>query len=458
MAAGRLLASTTPVQINSVFVSPNTIGNPAAYTIDFDIAVDGGLVGGSDPIIVTFPADTFIIDGPLAPGINIEGIPVYAAMGNNAARTVTVVPSQNLPGGTTGVTLYLPLPVVRNPTIANNYTLTVAAALQPPGTSPIYSIAYSATSLVVQSVSPNPNWASTPSIYTIDFQTSSDGALLGGISSIVITFPIDTTVTTGSLSGVTVEGLAVTSAVGNFGSRTIAVVPQQNLPGSTSNITIVLPATCVTNPSTPNPYALLMSTSVQPAGSSPAYTIILAPTPTFTPTPSRTPTVTRTPTITRTYTSTTTPTRTASPTSTDTATMTPTFTSTPTRTVTPTRTDTSTATPTSTFTPTRTHSPTFTATPTRTDTPTFTVTPTHTPTFTISPTSTHTPTFTISPTRTTTPTVTLTSTISPTVLATATATTTPVSLTADQVVAYPAPAIGPDLWFAFAPTGPARVK
>jgi hypothetical protein len=33
-----------------------------------------------------------------------------------------------------------------------------------------------------------------------------------------------------------------------------------------------------------------------------------------------------------------------------------------------------------------------------------------------------------------------------------------VSIAADQVLAYPAPAIGPDLWFAFAPTGPAQVK
>jgi hypothetical protein len=42
--------------------------------------------------------------------------------------------------------------------------------------------------------------------------------------------------------------------------------------------------------------------------------------------------------------------------------------------------------------------------------------------------------------------------------ATATVTATPISLAADQVLAYPVPAAGPDLWFAYAPSGPAQVK
>ncbi|MEW6516513.1 MAG: hypothetical protein AB1439_06395 [candidate division FCPU426 bacterium] len=396
--------SATPVSIDYVAPSPAIIGNPAQYDIQFDVASDGGLVGGSSTITITFPSDTFVTNGALT-GVTVEGLAATSATGNSAARTVAVVPSQNINGGVLNRNVIIPSTYLRNPTTAGSYVATVSTSVQPAGTSPAYNLILSSTAVTVVSVVPSPNVMGQSATYTIDFNTSADGALVGGTSTITVTFPSDTAVANGAISGVTIEGTAATSATGSTASRSVTIVPTQNISGSTTNITIYIPSTAVTNPTMAGNYTLTVSTSVQPAGTSPLYSI-LQPTPTFTPTRTPTPTIT----------------------------------------------------PSSTFTPTRTHSPTFTATPTRTDTPTFTATPTHTPTFTISPTSTHTPTFTISPTRTTTPTVTLTSTISPTVLATATATTTPVSLTADQVVAYPAPAIGPDLWFAFAPTGPARVK
>jgi hypothetical protein len=485
------LASSVPVNITSVNASPDTIGNQSYYTITFDVATDGGLIGsGADQINVYFPGDTLVTDG--YSDVWINGVAAYDVWGDSGSGALYVVPSQDLPGDTYNVTIEIETSAIRNPTTTSTYYLQVETSQQPAGGSPGYSIGMSSTTVGGISVTPVPNWIGTAAQYTVRFRTSTDGGLVGGgVHRIRITFPADTVVTDGTLSGVTVMGVLADSATyGSAATRRIYVYPSQDIPPGTSNIAIVIPSSAVTNPTTTGNYTLSISTSVQPSGTSPTYAIIPVPTATptrtvtptrtqtqtFTATPTatstRTATPTRTPTPTRTATSTPTisPTPTITPTKTESATQTATFTATltstisPTPTFTPTSTASATRTATPTFTATATASATRTATDTRTATPTytttstFTVTRTRTATPTISPTSTISPTLTISPTRTTTPTVTLTCTISPTVLATTTATTTPVVMTAEQVLAYPQPAIGPDLWFAYAPAGPAEVR
>jgi hypothetical protein len=181
-------------------------------------------------------------------------------------------------------------------------------------------------------------------------------------------------------------------------------------------------------------------------------------TPSFTPTP--TVTRTRTPTFTPTpvYSPTFTPTRTISATITPTRTASLTLTETPiySRTATPTRTATATITPTRTTSPTRTTTSTRTQTPTRTHSATFTETRTITQTSTITPTSTISPTPTITRTRTQSPTITITSTPSPT--RTITLSRTPVSFEAQEVVVYPQPATGEELYFYYPLAEPGEVE
>ncbi|MEW6516512.1 MAG: hypothetical protein AB1439_06390 [candidate division FCPU426 bacterium] len=374
-------ASTTPVNVTSVVVSPATIGNPAQYAIDIDIAADGELTGGVHIISVVFPYDTLVSSGSIS-GITVEGTAAASAIGNAASYQIDITPTQTLAGGTTAVTLLIPAAAIRNPTTTGLYSLMVLTSIQPAGTSPNYSIGVSSTSVNISSVTPSPNYVNTQAQYTIGFNTSADGALLGGVSQIVITFPSDSVVLNGTISGLTVNGTVAASASGNSSLRRITIIPTQTLAGSTS-VTLIIPSAGVRNPTIPSTYTLTISTTVQPAGTSPAYDIYPLPT--------------------------------------------------------------------ATFTPTRTVTPTSTATPTRTSTRTATPTRTHSPTFT------QTPTFTISPTSTVTPTITLTSTPSPTVIATATTTPTPFELASGVVTAYPVPAIGNDLWFAYATAGPAEV-
>lgn len=332
-------ASSTPVNITSVSAAPNTIGNQAQYTINIDIAADGALTGGVDIITVIFPSDTLVSDGTIS-GVTVEGIGAATAIGNSSFYQIDIMPTQDLLGGTTAVTLVIPAAGVRNPTSSATYYLTVTTSMQTTaGTSPGYWIGSSGTNVVINSVSPSPTYIGYQANYTINFNTSSDGALLGGVSQIIVTFPNNTVVTEGSLSGVTVEGLNDAWSTGSTSARRITICPQQNISGSYTNVTLYLPSAAVRNPTTPSSYTLSLSTSVQPTGTSPAYDIDPLPTATFTPTR----TATRTPTPTRTFT----PTRTHSPT----------FTISPTSTVTPTITLTSTPSPTVIATATTTPSP-----------------------------------------------------------------------------------------------------
>jgi hypothetical protein len=98
------------------------------------------------------------------------------------------------------------------------------------------------------------------------------------------------------------------------------------------------------------------------------------------------------------------------------------------------------ATSTPTGTPTPTSTPTRTATPTKTVSVTYTTTPTRTPT----------PTITATYTRTRTPTMTITITNTPTI--------TPFVLTENQVITYPSPAKGNDMWFYYSAQKPCKIK
>jgi hypothetical protein len=268
--------SSTLVNVTAVVPNPTTIGNQAQYTIDFNTASDGALLGTVSQIIVTFPSDTVVQNGALA-GVTVEGVAASSATGDSGARTVTIVPSQNIAGGSVSVTLLIPSTVLRNPTTVNTYNLSVATSVQPAGNRS-YSIGQSAVAVAVSSVTPNPATIGNPAQYNIQFTTSSDGALLAGRSTITIVFPADTAVFNGPISGITVNTVAPASATGTAASRTIQMTINNNIATSTL-VTVVIPSTGVTNPTSQANYQLSAATSVQPAGNSPLYAIGLSATP-----------------------------------------------------------------------------------------------------------------------------------------------------------------------------------
>jgi len=140
----------------------------------------------------------------------------------------------------------------------------------------------------------------------------------------------------------------------------------------------------------------------------------------------------------------------ATATTTRTPTFTPTATRTGTRTVSSTPTSTFTRTPSHTATPSATTSASRTPSPSRTRTFTATISATLTPTPTLSGTATITPTSTATPSITVTPTVSQTLTATPTV--------TIFLVPAEEVIAYPSPAKGQEVWFYYRLDQPARVR
>ncbi|MCD4812219.1 T9SS type A sorting domain-containing protein [bacterium] len=269
-----MVQSGTSLSVGTVTPSPNTIGNLAAYTIDFNTGTQGQLVGGASEIVVTFPAGTTVPTAAFA-GVTVEGTGADSAVGNAAARTVTIVPNQTISAGTPNVTIFIPqVNNIRNPITDNPYTLTVGTTPQPAGDSNNYDIGFSSTNVNVTSVTPNPTTIGNQSAYTIDFDTSADGGLVGGTSTITVVFPNDTLVTEGVIAGITVEGTGVASATGTAATRTIVITPAQNINASQSSITIYIPASEIRNPTTVSAvYTLTVTTSVQPAGISPFYNI-----------------------------------------------------------------------------------------------------------------------------------------------------------------------------------------
>ncbi|MCK5242995.1 T9SS type A sorting domain-containing protein [bacterium] len=263
--------SSTPVNVTAVTPNPGTIGNYANYTISFTTSADGALIKESSEIIIVFPNDTIVSNGALA-GVTVNGAPPFSANGNSGTRTVTIIPASNI-GVSTGVTVFIPSSALANPGSSGNYSLSVATTVQPVGTSPLYAIGLSSNSINVTSAVPAPSVAGNDAVYTIIFDTSFDGALAGGSSEIIVGFPNDTEVTGGSLSGIIVNGVGASSANGNVPSqRYITIIPTQNLAGG-STVSLSIPDTALRNPTLAGNYTLSVATSVQPAGTSPAYSI-----------------------------------------------------------------------------------------------------------------------------------------------------------------------------------------
>jgi hypothetical protein len=321
-----LAFSAQPVTSITVAPSPAIIGNRAQYSVAFTTdTAEGFLVGGTSTITITFPSGTAVYNGAIA-GVTVNGTAATSATGNGTARTVTIVPSLNVAGGSVTVVIPRADNGVRNPLGTGSYTLQVHTSPQNmDATSPAYNVTTLAAAVTIPAmpgVVPVPMLTGVFAQYSIPFDLDNAGDLMGGNSQIVITFPAGTTVTAGSIAGVTVNGVLATSTTGNSASRTLTITPSQNINGGFGVTVIVPSAGVVRNPAVTNTYTLQVRTSPQPNnGTSPAYLIAdPTPTPTYTRTctPTATPTITLTSTITPTITITCTP----YPTVTQTSTMT----------------------------------------------------------------------------------------------------------------------------------------
>ncbi len=275
--SGNYTIDTYATAVTGISCTPNpqTIGNNAQYTIDFTgDATRGDLVATVSQITITFPVGTTITAGAIS-GVTVNGTGATSATGNAGARTIVVVPAQDIAGGT-AISVVIPsgADAVRNPAMAGTYQVQVNTSPQPTnGNSGNYTINTSGTAVTGITVSPSPATIGNPAQYTVNFTGSAtSGDLLAGYSTITLTFPAGTVVPTGSLLGITVNGTGAASAVG--AGQVITVVPTQFINGGTAISVIIPSAVGMRNPTTANNYQVQVHTAPQPTnGSSSNYAI-----------------------------------------------------------------------------------------------------------------------------------------------------------------------------------------
>ncbi|NTV51575.1 MAG: T9SS type A sorting domain-containing protein, partial [Candidatus Firestonebacteria bacterium] len=258
--------------------TPNTMGNYADYSTTINASADGALVGGTSTITVVFPSDTVVPNGSLSPtGLTVGGIQVISATGSSALLSITLTLTQDIPAGTNNINIFFPKSLqIRNPTTSSTlYHLSISTSVQTTaGNSANYSIGASGSTLVVGTVTANPNIIGNQAAYNFSFNTSSDGGLVTG-SHLQITFPGSTNLPIGVLNvtGLTVNGIPVVTATGSGGNQIDITIPAP-IPANSSGVPVVIPLTVgVRNPTSGGMVQLAVATTLQGVGNSPAYSI-----------------------------------------------------------------------------------------------------------------------------------------------------------------------------------------
>ncbi len=256
------------IQMNTL--SSNVVNAPSNYTLYFQLGANG--LGTSDMISLQFPPNTligalttssvrvnsnYVTIAPVVTGTRVDFYPPFA-IGINTGVTIQFLGTPLTNPSVPGTTYQFQVQTSKEPSWRNstNYSLVADTGTVTVGTLTLSSLLRSATSS-----------------YTIPVTPGTYGRLWGGHNRVTISFPPDTIITNGSLSGITVNGVAAASATGNAAARQITLMPTQDLNPPTM-FTVYLPATAVTNPSLLNNYQLYVNTDAQPTNAlSPVYRI-----------------------------------------------------------------------------------------------------------------------------------------------------------------------------------------
>lgn len=189
------------------------------------------LSAGIDQVVLTFPSGYELPSEISSAHITLNDINVLSPVVNQANRTVTFVTPQNLHEDNPALIRFTVLSGIRNPSgtsTGNQFTIAAGGFT---GSTPAFSINQSNTTISAASVAPNPSVEFFPAEYLVGF-TAGAGGYLNSNEKVFIQFPSGTTVPTGSISGVTVNGTNAV-AVGT-GNRNVEVIMPSNIQNSGS--------------------------------------------------------------------------------------------------------------------------------------------------------------------------------------------------------------------------------
>jgi len=273
---GETLPPTSLVAGN-VTVTPATVSQAAAYTIPLTLGATGNLTGGSSTITVVWPTGTTVPAAMDNSTVTVDGVNAASVMTTPANRQAVVTVPVNIAGGATTTLVFSAAAGLVNPATNANYVLSAQTSAQPvAATSPAYAIAApGVTPLIVGAVTVNPDTVDRPAGYTIPITLGATGALSAGTSTIVITWPDDTTIPALiDNAAVTVDGANAAAMATNPATRQAAItVPNNIASGATVNV-VFLKTAGIKNPLAAGDFTLQAQTSAQPVNeTSPIYAI-----------------------------------------------------------------------------------------------------------------------------------------------------------------------------------------
>ncbi len=261
--------TVTPATVSMTVSDPDSCSN---YTIAFNLGAHGRMVAGTSTFSVTFDAATQITNGSLT-GVKVNGV-AATATGNAVVKTIDITLPAAVPlGNNAAVSLYLPASAVCNPSISNNYTLTVATSVE--GTAVISNPYKIIDRLAIGTVTVSPTNANNNASYTIPLTLASNGALTANVDVISFRFPDGTNVP-GVITAnqITVNGTPATTATSNNLTREVNVTTPVNLANSQSFNVVFAAGAGLINPPFIGDFTLQAWTNIQPsAATSPVYHI-----------------------------------------------------------------------------------------------------------------------------------------------------------------------------------------
>ena len=263
-----------PMTTPNVAVSPDATNHYGGYTIS------GTLTGlnpvqrveaGAGYLIIEFDSNTILpatIDPSLvlvknvaSTSVTVVGQEIRILSPVNIGRTWVLFPDQD-PDFEIVIS---PAAQIRNPAIAGNYQLSVEATrnsisstIDGPQDSNPYTISQSTSTISTPAVSPSPAIAGQPAAYNIAFNLGSGGFLTAGISTITVEFDPASTISTGSLSGVTVNSISATAVGAGDSILITSPLDIDNEESVTLNFAI---GTGLENPESGGDYTLEVKTS-----------------------------------------------------------------------------------------------------------------------------------------------------------------------------------------------------
>jgi hypothetical protein len=258
IAAGSLLAD---IAQPTVSVSPNQTNTWATYTISSSTGNgDTNLDANADSIIIVFNSSTTVPNNITASlvTVNNTAVSVVTVSGRRVAILTPVNIARN--GGPFTVVIDAAAKI-KNPVTAGNYTLQVETTGNQDMTlvtSAVYLITSATSTVTPAAVTPNPSLAAEAASYTLGFYVGASGSLAANDGTIVVAFPSATTVPTGAISGVQVNG---TPATASANLDTVTITTPINIDNNGSVQVAFALGSGLQNPGTDSTYTLSVRTS-----------------------------------------------------------------------------------------------------------------------------------------------------------------------------------------------------